>query len=73
MSKLIQAGRPWVSFNASNPQHRQWFAEFQRKGTWGRCPVRFLIAAEEVGDLVTIIQRSLIKHYVDQEFGEFTA
>lgn len=73
MSKLIQAGRPWVSFNASNPQHRQWFAEFQRKGTWGRCPVRFLIAAEEVGDLVTIIQRSLIKHYVDQEFGEITA
>jgi hypothetical protein len=73
MSKLIQAGRPWVSFNASNPQHRQWFAEFQRKGTWGRCPVRFLIAAEEVGDLVTIIQRSLIKHYVDQEFGEIIA
>ena len=73
MSKLIQAGRPWVSFNASNPQHRQWFADFQRKGTWGRCPVRFLIAAEEVGDLVTIIQRSLIKHYVDQEFGEFTS
>ena len=73
MSKLIQSGRPWVSFDAENPSHRKWFADFQRLGTWGKCPVRFLIAADEVGDLITMIQRSLIKHYVDREFGEITA
>ena len=70
MSKLMQVGRPWVAFDATNSNHRQWFADFQRSGTWGRCPVRFLIAAEEVGDLITMIQRALIKYYVDQEFGE---
>ncbi len=72
MSKLIQAGRPWVSFDAENPNHRRWFAEFQRQRTWGTCPVRFVVP-DEAGDLVTLIQRALIAHYVDQEFGKETA
>lgn len=72
MSKLIQAGRPWVTFDADNVDHRRWFAEFQRQRTWGACPVRFLVP-DEAGDLVTLIQRALIAHYVDQEFGKETA
>ena len=72
MSKLIQAGRPWVSFDAENPNHRRWFTEFQRQRTWGTCPVRFVVP-DEAGDLVTLIQRALIAHYVDQEFGKETA
>jgi len=43
MSKLAFIGRPWVAFDASNANHRQQFAQFQRLGTWGKCPVRFII------------------------------
>jgi hypothetical protein len=72
MSRLDYIGRPWVAFDPEDNQHRQWFAEFQRKGTWGRCPVRFIVS-DEHGDLITLIQRKLIKHYVDQEFGKIAA
>lgn len=72
MSRLDYVGRPWVAFEVANKQHRQWFAEFQRGGTWGRCPVRFIVS-DEHGDLVTLIQRKLIKHYVDREFGKITS
>jgi hypothetical protein len=72
MSRLDYIGRPWVAFEAQNKQHRQWFAEFQRHGTWGRCPVRFIVS-DEHGDLVTLIQRKLISHYVDKEFGRISS
>ena len=72
MSRLDYVGRPWVAFEAGNKQHRQWFADFQRKGTWGRCPVRFIVS-DDHGDLVTMIQRRLIQHYVDREFGKIKA
>lgn len=67
MSKLAFHGRQFVAFDADNQEHRRWFAEFQRTGTWGRCPVRF-ICPDEHGDLVTLIQRKLIAYYIDQEF-----
>jgi hypothetical protein len=67
MSRLSFIGRPWVAFDANEHQHRAWFYEFQKSGTWGRCPVRFIVS-EDHGDLITMIQRSLIKYYVDQEF-----
>jgi hypothetical protein len=72
MSRLDYIGRPWVAFNPENKQHRKWFAEFQRKGTWGHCPVRFIVS-DEHGDLITLIQRKLIGHYVDREFGKIAA
>lgn len=68
MSRLAFFGRPFVAFDAENKEHRKWFAEFQKLGTWGKCPVRF-ICPEEHGDLVTLIQRKLIAYYVDQEFN----
>lgn len=67
MSRLSYFGRPWVIFDAANKDHRRWFAEFQRKGTWGRCPVRFIIA-DDYGDLITMIQQRLIQYYVNKEF-----
>lgn len=67
MSRLSFIGRPWVSFDPTKVQHRRWFAEFQKSGTWGRCPVRFIVS-EDHGDLLTMIQRSLIKYYVGREF-----
>ena len=72
MSRLDYIGRPWVAFDPDNKQHRKWFAEFQRSGTWGRCPVR-LIVSDDHGDLVTMIQRRLINHYVVREFGQIRA
>jgi hypothetical protein len=69
MSKLAFIGRPWVAFDATNKEHRTWFAEFRKLGTWGQCPVRFIIP-DDHGDLITMIQRRLIDYYVSQEFGD---
>ena len=67
MSGLLYMGRPWTVFDPKNKDHRRWFAEFQHFGTWGKCPVRFVVA-DDHGDLVTMIQRSLIQYYVEREF-----
>jgi hypothetical protein len=72
MSRLSYIGRPWVAFDPASKQHRKWFAEFQRTGAWGRCPVRFIVS-DQHGDLITLIQRKLIGHYVDREFGKIAA
>lgn len=60
-------GRPFVVFDPDNKDHRRWYNQFIDLGTWGRCPVRFVVP-DDHGDLVTMIQRSLIKFYVDKEF-----
>jgi hypothetical protein len=67
MSKLSYWGRPWVVFDATNKQHRCWFAEFQRNRTWGNCPVRFVVDEAE-GELITMMQQQLVSYYVDKEF-----
>lgn len=67
MSKLELYGRNYVVFDATNKEHRKWFAEFNKSLSWGHCPVRFVIDNDH-GDLVTMIQRSLIQYYVDKEF-----
>jgi len=68
MSRLALYGRAWVVFDAKNKEHREWFAEFNKSGAWGRCPVRFVVN-DDHGDLITQIQRELIQFYVDKEFG----
>jgi hypothetical protein len=70
MSKLQLHGRPYVVFDPTNKDHRRWFAEFQRRSSWGHCPVRFVID-DDNGDLITMIQRRLIQYYVDREFKQF--
>jgi hypothetical protein len=71
LSRLQLHGRPFVVFDAKNKDHRRWFADFNQTGAWGRCPVRFVVN-EDHGDLITMIQRELIKFYVDKEFGTDT-
>jgi hypothetical protein len=71
MSQLQLHGRPFVVFNAKDRAHRKWFADFNKTGAWGRCPVRFVVN-ESHGDLITQIQRELIQHYVDREFGKIS-
>jgi len=67
MSQLALHGRPWVVFDPDNKEHRNWYADFVRSGTWGRCPVRFVVP-DDRGNLVTMIQRNLVEYYVNQEF-----
>ena len=67
MSRLALYGRPYVVFDATNREHRQWFANFNKSGAWGTCPVRFVVD-DDHGDLITMIQRHLIQFYVDKEF-----
>lgn len=68
MNKIQFSGRPYATFDPKNKQHRLWFTEFQKSGTWSNCPVRFIVS-DDVGDLVTMIQRKLISHYTEKEFG----
>ena len=67
MSALELHGRPYTVFDPSNKQHRRFYSEFVRTASWGACPVRFVVP-EDHGDLVTMIQRSLVKYYVEREF-----
>jgi hypothetical protein len=69
MSRLQLHGRQWVVFNARNKEQRKWFANFNKTGAWGQCPVRFVVN-DDHGDLITQIQRELIAHYVGREFGQ---
>jgi hypothetical protein len=68
MSKLDLFQRPTVAFDATNEDHRRWFAEFQRLNTWGKCPVKFIIS-DDAGDLISMISRRLIDYYVNREFA----
>jgi len=62
--------RPMVCFDSTDHNHRRWFAEFQRTRTWGKCPVRFAVPGDSSGgDLVAMIQKTLLAHYVAKEFG----
>ena len=72
MSRLDYIGRPWTAFDAGNKLHRKWFANFNKTGAWGRCPVRFVVN-DDHGDLITQIQRELIAHYVGKEFGKINS
>ena len=67
MSVLELSGRPFVVFDPANTDHRQFYYGFVKKGTWGGCPYRFVVS-ENHGNLVTMIQRSLVKYYVEKEF-----
>lgn len=69
MSRLDYIGRPWVAFDEKDRQHRKWYFEFVKHGTWGRCPVRFIVS-DDHGDLLTLIQRRLNRYYTEREFGK---
>jgi hypothetical protein len=69
MSQLALCGRPWTVFNPASKQHREWYHEFVKSNTWGRCPVRFVVP-EDHGDLITMMQRTLVKYYIEQEFAK---
>jgi hypothetical protein len=67
MNKLTFLSRKWEKFDVENTQHRLWFSEFVRSGSWKHCPVRFFVL-DDSGDIVSAIQRDLLRYYFDQEF-----
>jgi len=67
MSQLELHGRPYTVFDPGNRQHRSFYHQFVKTSSWGQCPVRFVVP-EDHGDLITMIQRSLVKFYVEREF-----
>jgi hypothetical protein len=67
MTILHLNSRPWTVFNPGNEDHRRYYYDFVATGTWGRCPVRFVIPDAQ-GDLISMIQRNLIKWYVTNKF-----
>jgi len=69
MSKLEYLARPLVAFNPSNKDHRRYYAEFLEYGGWGTSPVRFICPDDHGMDLPSMIQHSLIRFYVEREFG----
>jgi len=68
MSALELHGRPYVVFDPNNKNHRRYYNDFVETASWGACPVRFVVP-EDHGDLITMIQRSLVNFYVQREFG----
>ena len=69
MSRLEYLARPLVAFDPNNKDHRRYYAEFLEYGGWGSCPVRFICPEDFGMDLPSMIKHSLIRYYVDREFG----
>ena len=69
MSKIIQFGRHYVSFDPSNAQHRAIFHNALVNKTWGRSPVRFWLDDEQT-DLMYQCTKKMAHWYMEQEFGE---
>ena len=68
MSRLEYYARPLVAFDPSNKEHRTHYANFLKYGGWGNCPVRFIVPEAHGQDLVSLVQHSLLKYYVQKEF-----
>jgi hypothetical protein len=69
MSKLEFYSRPLVAFDATLKEHRRVYFQFVKSRSWGHSPFRFIVP-EDHGDLITMIQRSLIDYYIRREFGK---
>jgi hypothetical protein len=69
MSKLEFYSRPLVAFDPQLKEHRSIYFRFVKERSWGHSPYRFIVPDDQ-GDLITMIQRSLIDYYVRREFGK---
>jgi hypothetical protein len=70
MSTLITKLRPLVVFDANDRTHRQYFNQFLKTQTWGKCPVRFVVSDSESSNIIGVIQRQLSLYYTDIEFNK---
>jgi len=68
MSKIQQYGRPFVTFDVENKEHRKIFHEILKYNTFGRSPVRFWLENEH-NNLMNQISKDLSDYYLVKEFG----
>ncbi len=68
MSKIQQYGRPFVTFDASNSEHRKLFHEIVKYNNFGRSPIRFWLENEH-NNLMNQISKDLTDYYLTKEFG----
>lgn len=68
MSKIQQYGRPFVTFDVDNKEHRKIFHEILKYNTFGRSPVRFWLENEH-NNLMNQISKDLTDYYLVKEFG----
>jgi len=67
MTILNLAHRPFTVFDPANREHRRHYHTFVKFNTWARCPYRFMVN-DQHSDLITMIERSLVKYYSEHEF-----
>ena len=66
---LDLAARPTVLFDPANKKHREHYANFLKKGSWGHCPIRFEVEGEQQNNnLAMAMMRMLTEYYVLKEF-----
>jgi hypothetical protein len=69
MTNILQTTRrPYILFDAANPEHRAYYAQFCDIASWGKCPISFLYDPNYT-DLIAHIQCELVKFYIQQEFN----
>lgn len=68
MSKLEFWCRPLIEFDAGSAEHRAYYYDFIKKGTWGYCPYRFIVPDIHGTNLIGMIQQKMLAYYVQREF-----
>lgn len=63
MSVLTNQKRDVVTFDATDNKHRQMYADFVAKRSWGTCPVRFKLEGNYV-NVAAMIQDKLMHYYL---------
>ena len=61
-------GRPFVTYDPSNKQHREYFSQFMKTNTWGNSPVRFIIDNEESANFIATLKNQTLLYYMGKEF-----
>jgi hypothetical protein len=68
MSILKIGARPFVNFDPSDKDHRRQYAAFLKDNNWRSSPVQFYIESGW-GDLVSMIEHKISRHFLSKEFG----
>lgn len=66
---LASTARPLVMFDPTNKEHRNHYATFLKRNSWGHCPVRFAVEGDaQNNNLAYAMQRKLVAYYMAKEF-----
>lgn len=64
---LFKAVRPLVTFDPANKEHRKFFNDYVKTGSWKNCPVNFVVDDNST-NLVSYITAKLVSYYSNKEF-----